>query len=380
MKNKVLSIFILAVSILMFHHSNSVAQTSEFKYRGELIEDELPANGIYDLQFSLYDAVTNGNQVGVSLTNATTLVSNGVFTVVLDFGSSVFDGSARWIETGARTNGVDPYLILSPREAVTSVPYAIQAAKANYVAANNVAGTLSLAQLPTEVLTNDATNANLSGAFFGNGIGLTNVPGALPVQVLSGTNGTLQANGSYLLTNSASTIVTLPASPNLGDLVTVSGVGSNGWQIGPNSGQSIIGANGSGWVARETAHNWQCVASSADGTKLVALEQLGSIWVSTNSGVQWNVSFATNLIWSCLASSSNGARLVAAVDNGLIYTSTNSGTTWAARTNVQGPWKAIASGTNGIKLVAVQYSGQIYTSGSAGQSWFHATQLASGHQ
>jgi hypothetical protein len=51
-----------------------------------------------------YDAGTNGKQVGNALTNSAFGITNGLFTVILDFGNQ-FGGSARWLEIGVRTNG-----------------------------------------------------------------------------------------------------------------------------------------------------------------------------------------------------------------------------------------------------------------------------------
>ena len=52
-----------------------------------------------------------------------------------------------------------------------------------------------------------------------------------------------------------------------------------------NAGQTILGANlglvaGVSWTARESSRNWTSVASSADGSKLVAVANNGQIYTS----------------------------------------------------------------------------------------------------
>ena len=84
---------------------SGLAQSAAFTYQGRLLDGGQPANGSYDFQFALADALTGGNRVGPALTNAPVSVSNGLFVVVVDFGSGAFDGSARWLEIGVRTNG-----------------------------------------------------------------------------------------------------------------------------------------------------------------------------------------------------------------------------------------------------------------------------------
>jgi len=55
-------------------------------------------------------------------------VTNGLFSVTLDFGSAAFDGSVRWLDIGVRTNGRGAdYAPLAPRQPVTPTPYAIHA-------------------------------------------------------------------------------------------------------------------------------------------------------------------------------------------------------------------------------------------------------------
>src|SRR5207244_541980 len=63
---------------------------------------------------------------------------------------------------------------------------------------------------------------------------------------------------------------------------------------------------------------WQSVASSADGSKLVAAAYNGALWISTNAGVNWmaNSSNTGNQPWSCVASSADGTKLVAGTNNG----------------------------------------------------------------
>lgn len=97
-----------------------------FTYQGKLSSGTNAASGLYDLRFSLFDAAASGAQVGPSLTNAGSAVVNGSFTVTLDFGG-VFDGNARWLEIGVRTNGAASFTILTPRQPLAPVPYATYA-------------------------------------------------------------------------------------------------------------------------------------------------------------------------------------------------------------------------------------------------------------
>ena len=180
------------------------AQTTEFTYQGRLTDNGAPATGLYDVQFTVFDALTGGNAVGEPQIGVAVPVTNGVFSVTLDFGAGVFTGANRFLELAVRTNtSPNPHATLSPRQPVTSTPYAIQAlraATADSVPAANVTGTLSDARLSLNVpllnAVNTFTGTNLfdgsnlftgmaivtnggnvfKGTFFGNGAGLTNLP------------------------------------------------------------------------------------------------------------------------------------------------------------------------------------------------------------
>src|SRR5438067_465085 len=104
-----------------------LAQGTAFTYQGLLNDGGLSASGNYDLKFTIYDVPTGGNVLGAPLTNSPVPVSNGLFTVILDFGPGVFDGSRAFLEIGARTNGGAAFTTLVPRQSITAAPYAIAA-------------------------------------------------------------------------------------------------------------------------------------------------------------------------------------------------------------------------------------------------------------
>ncbi len=178
-----------------------------------------------------------------------------------------------------------------------------------------------------------------------------------------------QPNTGYVIDNPGQVTVTLPASPGIGDVVRVVGRGPGGWTIAQNPGQYVLTKvldPGAG-VPRDSTRSWTAIASSADGSKLVAAGD-GLLYTSTDYGVSWTP-HAGNHNWTALASSADGIKLVAvaaALDH--IYTSTDSGATWTPRETAQ-PWVAVASSADGSKLVAAVIEGTIYTSTDSGVTW-----------
>ena len=127
------------------------------------------------------------------------------------------------------------------------------------------------------------------------------------------------------------------------------------------------------WTAREDSRHWSGVASSSDGTKLVAVVYNGKIYTSTDSGVTWTAQ-GENKRWSAVASSFDGTKLVAvnggggSFHSGKIYTSTDSGVTWTDRA-YNARWAGVASSSDGTRLVAVGDWGYIHTSSDSGETW-----------
>ena len=126
---------ILTALVLTLPLAGAMAEgTTAFTYQGRLDEAGVPANGLYDLRFAVYDALTGPSQVGAAVTNSGTAVTNGLFVVALDFGGSVFNGNARWLELAVRTNGGGAFIPLTPRQPLTPAPYALYAPSAGAAA------------------------------------------------------------------------------------------------------------------------------------------------------------------------------------------------------------------------------------------------------
>ena len=102
-----------------------------FTYQGRLDVDGAPADGVYDFQFRLYDAATDGSQVGGTVTVGDVTVTGGLFNALLDFGEAPFDGDARWLEIAVRSGDSDgAYSSLFPRQQLSATPYALHALNA----------------------------------------------------------------------------------------------------------------------------------------------------------------------------------------------------------------------------------------------------------
>ncbi|NOZ95290.1 MAG: hypothetical protein GXP47_11230 [Acidobacteria bacterium] len=97
-----------------------------FTYQGQLLQSGNPANGQFDFEFRLFDTASGGSQVGSTVTRDDVPVSNGLFTVDLDFGAGVFKGDARWLQIAVRPGtSTGSYTTLSPRQRLAPVPYAL---------------------------------------------------------------------------------------------------------------------------------------------------------------------------------------------------------------------------------------------------------------
>ncbi len=119
---------LLLLALLVFTSAAAEAQTTEFTYQGRLVDGSLPADVPHDFEFRLFDAETGGTALGTQ-TRLGVPVSNGIFTVRLDFGEQ-FDGTARWLEISVKPAGGPTFTLLTPRQPVTSAPHNIRSLNA----------------------------------------------------------------------------------------------------------------------------------------------------------------------------------------------------------------------------------------------------------
>ena len=391
-----------------------MGQATSFTYQGRLSDNGVPANGIYDLQFAIFDSATGGNAISSSLTNQNLAVTNGLFTVALDFGAEIFDGNARWLEIEARTNGAVDFVTLTPRQLLTPAPTAIFAGTA--ATALSLSGTI-----PNGGLSGTYGGAvsfnNAANSFSGDGAGLVNVTGTLTAQAIAGNAVQALPNTSYVLTNSQPVTVTLPPAPKVGDVLRVSGTGAGGWTLAQNPGQSVLGINLvnslTPWmmIPGSIVGQGQTMACSADGTHLIA-GYAGFLSVSGDSGNTWflppnqplgngfqftissdghyaagalsgryiyvSSDFGTNWIaqtnsvitnYSGIAMSADGSRLTTVVNGGGIYISTDFGTNWTLTSAPSNTWVAVSSSADGSRLTAAAYAGGVFYSTNFGANW-----------
>ncbi|HXJ57282.1 MAG TPA: tail fiber domain-containing protein [Verrucomicrobiae bacterium] len=171
-----LALFITAGSVL--------GQGTAFTYQGRLTDGTNGLDGSYDLRFGVFNAPGGGGPAAAPITRRATEVHGGLFTATLDFGPEVFSGPELWLEISVRTNGVNDFTTLAPRQRLTPTPYAITAASlSGSLDPSQLSGPLPSAALAGEYagplsLLNESNHYAGDGSAlqFGGGFGYCNLP------------------------------------------------------------------------------------------------------------------------------------------------------------------------------------------------------------
>jgi hypothetical protein len=229
------------------------SQSTAFTYQGRLTDSGGTANGQYDLEFKLYDGVTGGTQQGSTVTLEDVQVTNGVFTVQLDFGAEVFSGADRFLEIGVRAGAsAGAFTTLSPRQQITSTPYAVRSISA---------GTADTATTALTATTS-TTAANFSGSLSGD---VTGTQGATAVASVGGQTAANVASGAAAANaatsnNTVSTIVKRDVDGNFSAGTVTAALNGNASTattangVSTTAGDSVVAAVNASASAISTSH------------------------------------------------------------------------------------------------------------------------------
>jgi N-acetylneuraminic acid mutarotase len=145
----------------------AAAQGTAFSYQGFLTDNGIPAHGSFDLQFTLFDSSSDGTPLTAAALKDDLNITNGLFTVTLDFGAGPFTGADRWVEIGVRPGAsTGGYTALLPRQPINPAPYAIFAGgvSATGITGTIPAGNIGSGSITSNMLAPGAAAANLSAS------------------------------------------------------------------------------------------------------------------------------------------------------------------------------------------------------------------------
>ncbi len=208
----------LAAAMFWVFTVTGAAQTSVFTYQGRFTDAAVaqPTNGTYGMQFAMFDAASNGNQIGGIVHLPAVQVVNGIFTVSLDYTAASFDGSPRFLQITVGST------VLSPRQEITSAPFAIAARKALLANDSNKLGGIDANQYVTGQVVRSVNNlANNVTLAAGANITITPSGNTLTIAATGGGTG----SGNFIQNQNSAV---QSANFNVGGSGTVGGFLSGG--------------------------------------------------------------------------------------------------------------------------------------------------------
>ncbi len=229
---KVLVLLFLAV-VVVCSARVSCAQTTEFTYQGNLRDGGNAANGNYDFEFALFDMLSAGSQTGATIPKNNVSVTNGGFSVKLDFGP-VFPGANRFLEIRVRLVGQPGFTTLVPRQLVNSAPYSVKSLNTDNAATATNALQLGGVAANQYVLTGDAR--------------LTDARDPLPnsANYVQNQNTAPQSSSNFDISGTGrAAIFNATSQYNIGVNRVLSIGGTNNIFAGAGAGQNNTGSNNS---------------------------------------------------------------------------------------------------------------------------------------
>jgi hypothetical protein len=282
---------VLALLALLTVPHGAAGIGADFTYQGQLEQNGSLATGTCDFRFLLFDTIgsgvppTGGNQIGTTVAAEGVHVSDGLFTLRLDFGAAAFNtGADRFLQVAVRCpGGSGAYQTLTSRQPLTAAPFALFASAV-------ADGAVSSAKLAPGAVTashlapNAVTAAQIADGTIGSG-DLAN--GAVTAaQIADGTiaagdlaNGAVttakigdgQVTGAKLV--APLRLTSAAANTAIGALDGTS-TGSNGVGV---SGTAGPGANSAGVLGS---------ANAGDGVRGTSINGVGVVGEGADAGVE----------------------------------------------------------------------------------------------
>jgi len=294
-KHVIFSIIILF--ILLIATGSAYAQDPEpaapvplgtaFTYQGRLSQDGSPANGAFDFEFYLFDAINGGNPVGGSIPFNDLSLTDGYFTVLLDFGVTSFSGHARYLEVRIRPGSdTGSFTILSPRQELTAAPNAIYSLSAPWSGLNGMPAGFA------DGIDNDTLYTNGTGLLLSS-----NAFSADTTYLQRRVSTTCGAGYAIRVVNADGTVTCEPVSGGAGDITAV------------NAGTGLSGGGTSGAVTLSLASAFQLPQTCSNNQ---VPKWNGSTWICAaddNTTSFWSLtgSSGTNPTSNYLGTSDNQA-------------------------------------------------------------------------
>jgi parallel beta-helix repeat protein len=302
------------ISVLLSHSPLFADPGTVFTYQGRLADGTTAIETNVDLQFTLWDAVTSGSQVGTTITLLNTAYPGGIVQVDLDFEEDSFNGDPRWLQIELANPASSSFVALNPRTEVLPTPYSIFAQQANNVlndAVNDADANPNNELNNTLNLNGSILELNDAGGTLSADLTSIQAASRIPISTLPFT---INNPGSYYVTQNLTGVaaqngITVNATSDVTiDLNGFSLIGVPGSLAGiqfPAGASSMAVHNG-------TVRSWGGTGVSANATTVDSIFQNiraignGSIGIRAGSG---------SLFKNCIASGNGGDGINAGSNN-----------------------------------------------------------------
>ena len=356
---KIRVVLFLTITLLAVVTNNLRAQGTAFIYQGQLSDGTNPANGSYDLTFTIFGGATGGFLVAGPQTNAPTGVSNGLFSVTLDFGNSPFSsGAQRWLEIAARSNGASSFTTLTPRQKFLATPYAITAGHLTGAVGNGQLSNSSITVSAGTGLGGGGTVA-LGGSTTLSNAGVLSVTGNADITAIT-VSGAVTLGDTATSADAANTIVKRDVT---GSFTAGSIYLDNTLNLPPTTGSAgIIYSGGVPFIHRYGNNNFFAGYGAGNLSMLGGFNTgVGFDALSSNTDGNGNTATGDNALLSNSQGNHNTATGLDALA-GNSYTSDNTATgAYALQNNTAGSWntasgsESLSSNTNGSNNTATGF-------------------------